>query len=166
TGLRTPIVDASAGTHPTQTRILVAYPDGVDLWEAVPVVGGGRSRNQGRIVDSAEAVAVSYNAETAVTVAATTATMWDLTGGDASAVTSLSYDQAVTSVALPPSNELLVAAGHADGSATVDRLDLATNTSRRRVLTGASGPIATLTLSADGATALAVGSDGVLTVWR
>src|SRR5690606_35083464 len=75
-------------------------------------------------------------------------------------------DQAVVSVALPPSSELLVAAGHADGSATVDRLDLATNTSRRRVLTGASGPIATVTLSADGATALAVGSGGELTVWR
>jgi WD40 repeat protein len=159
-----PIVSASAGEMPVQTKVLVSHGGGVDLWELAPTPSRSTGRRT-RITDPADAVGVSYRADTAVTVSGTTATVWELRTGGARAVSSLSYDHPVTSVDLPPTTDLHVAAAHADGAVTVDRIDLHNSTSVRQTLVGHSGPVAAATVSGNGKVAVAVGEDGELTVW-
>lgn len=146
----------------TRTNLLVAGPDGVSAWRAVTPVHAGPL---GRVADKADAVALSPDGGTGVTVAATSATLWDLAGPQPSALATLAYPTPVTTLAFAPGGGLVLAAGHADGRVTVHTINLDQKRTTERTLASPGGPVDAVALSADASRAAAVHQDGTVSVW-
>jgi hypothetical protein len=152
---------AAAGTL-TQTNLLTAGQGGVSVWRAAAPIS---AVSYGKIAARADAVAISADATTAVTVQAATATIWDVSAVGPAAKATLPYDAPVTALAFSPDSGLVLVAGRADGGVTMHSIDLSTSRTTKRTLSGSGGPINAVALSADLSTAAAVDEDGTLSVW-
>jgi WD40 repeat protein len=161
--LKSTVTAASAAGTLTRTNLLTAGDGGVSAWRAVAPIS---PVSYGTIAGRADAVAVSADATTAVTVEGTTATIWDVSVLEPVAEATLPYDVPVTALAFSPGAGLVLAAGHADGGVTVQTINLSTSrTTKRTLAAGGGGPVDAVALSADATTVAAVHQDGALSVW-
>jgi hypothetical protein len=151
---------AGAGTLARAT-LLVVGDGGVSAWRAA---ASTLPLRLGKMAARADAVAVSADATTAVTVEATTATIWDV-GTDPVAKATLPYDEPVTAMAFSPGAGLVLVAGHANGGVTVHTINLGTARTTKRTLASGGGPVDAVALSADGSTVATIHQDGSLSVW-
>jgi hypothetical protein len=157
------VTAAAAAGRLTRTNLLTAGDGGVSAWRAVAPIS---PVSFGTIAARADAVAVSGDATTAVTVEGTTATIWDVGILAPVAKATLPYDVPVTALAFSPGAGLVLAAGQADGGVTVHTINLSTSgTSKRSLAAGVGGPVDAVALSADSTTVAAVHQDGTLSVW-
>jgi hypothetical protein len=152
---------AAGGGLLIRSSFVLVRDGGVSAWRTVD---GAAPQVLGQLSAEPGPVAVTGDGTTAVTVAGTTATLWDIGGFEPVARVSLSYDTPVTVAAFAARADavLMLVAGHADG-VTVDTISLESSQSTRRVLSGAA--VGAVALSGDGSTVAALDPGGNLSVW-
>ncbi len=156
-------VHAATGTGTLlTTTLLTAGPDGVKQWLAT---NAAAATTAGALGPVADAVALSSDGRTAVLVADRTATIWTLDLIESPTPTaSLPYDQPTTALTFAPTSDTIVA-GYADGSLTIDAINLAGTQASTRSLTSSPNPIDDVAISANATTTLATHTDGTIAVW-
>ena len=156
-------VHAATGTGTLlTTTLLTAGPDGVQQWLAGNATA---ATTAGTLGPAADAVALSSDGRTAVLLADRSATIWTLDLIESpTPMASLPYDQPPTALTFAPTSATLVA-GYADGSLTLDAINLAGTQASTRTLTSSPNPIDDVAISANATTTLATHTDGTITVW-
>jgi hypothetical protein len=158
-----PVLAAAAAGELTRTTLVTVHGDGVNHWVATYPVGANAD---GQLGPRADTVAVTADGSVAVTIDGATGTVWTV-GNGVEAHGTISYPNPPTVMAFASNRGpvFTFAAGHADGSVTVHGLSLTEQRAERRVLTSSGGAIDAVAVSADASTALAVHTDGGLSVW-
>jgi hypothetical protein len=165
-GLGGPVLAASGAGSLTRTHFLTIGADhAASAWSAL---SPDTVTSLGQLAPQAEAVAVAPDDDTVVTVTNGVASFWDLRGVGLPPHADIAlppYAKPVTVLAFAPGGGLVLAAGHGDGSVTVDTVDLDQQQAKQRDLTAAGGRVDAVAISADASTMAALDVDGSLSVW-
>lgn len=158
-----PVTGAAASLARQGANLIISTPAGVYGMLTSPAL----TRDGARLTDPADLVAVTVQGTVAATTTGDTATLWRPDLFNAHVLGVLPYDRTVTSVAFAPSPDPILAAGHDDGSVTIDAIDLASESTARQTLTASThDAITSVAVSADGSTVLATHANGTATVWQ
>jgi WD40 repeat protein len=144
------------------TAVTFASPGGASAWQ---IVSPGISSPTGHLTDaSADTAAVTPDGNTAVVVAGTTGTVYDLSLNP-QPIATLSYPQPTTALTFAPQGTVLIA-GHPDGSATVHTIDLnQLHADTRHLASGEHSPLDAIALSSTDTVAVGTHIDGTVSIW-
>jgi hypothetical protein len=160
----TPVTAAAAGGTLQRTTLLTASPVEAAAWRAVPL---SRPIQLAALAPSVDAFAVTGDGAAAVTVTGTTATLWNTADIEPVATATATLIGPTTTTAIVGGDDMIVAAGHPDGSVSVLLTDGDAAHAGQRDLTslGGAGSVTAVAISADHTAIAAVTSNGTMNVW-